>query len=311
MQPKHFDDAALAALGITTPDIITAIENTLFAISKNEVSVASKTAVIAPDGRYMMATLAASDTAGLIAVKAVMLNERNKAAGLPAINGAILLLDAETGSLKATLGAEWITAVRTAGLSAVAAKRLAMPGSSVLGLIGAGVQGESHLRAFADLFPLRHVKIYNRSQPGIERLIGIARELGLSAEATTAREAVSDVDLIATSVSIDYNTKPFLDARWLKPGCFAAVTDLGVPWLPVGLPAFGRIYVDDLAQERAMEKPLVAQKLITDDLTGLVVNGATHDPSKPSAFMFRGIAAGDLAVAALAYHKAIASQGPG
>lgn len=53
-----------------------------------------------------------------------------------------------------------------------------------------------------------------------------------------------------------------------------------------------------------MEKPLVAAELITGDLTGLVVNGAAPDPARPSAFIFRGISAGDLAVAALAYARA-------
>ena len=37
---------------------------------------------------------------------------------LPTINGAIMVLDGETGLLRAILGANWVTAFRTAALSA-------------------------------------------------------------------------------------------------------------------------------------------------------------------------------------------------
>ncbi|MCG6902062.1 MAG: ornithine cyclodeaminase family protein [Rhodobacter sp.] len=304
MTTLYLDDAALAGLGITTPEIVTAIEDTLRGLVAGTITAAPKTAAIAPDGRYMMATLAASDAAGLIVVKSVLVNDRNKANGLPGINGAILLLDSETGQLRATLDANWVTAVRTAGLSAVAARRLADPASRTLGLIGAGVQGESHLRAFAQMFPLEHVAIHSRSQTSVDRLIDIARELGLDAVSATAQAAISDADIIVSSVTLNYDTAPFVDARWLKPGAFAAITDLGIPWQPAGQSAFGRIYVDDLEQEKAMEKPMVAADLITGDLTGLVVDGAAPDPARPSAFIFRGISVGDLAVAALAYQRA-------
>ena len=114
---QYIDDARLAGLGITPADVRAAIEDVLRAIEAGTVTIAPKTMAVAPDGRYMMATLSASDADGLIAVKSVMVNDRNKARGLPGINGAILLLDAETGVLRAVLDANWVTAERTAGLS--------------------------------------------------------------------------------------------------------------------------------------------------------------------------------------------------
>jgi len=55
-----------------------------------------------------------------------------------------------------------------------------------------------------------------------------------------------------------------------------------------------------------MEKKMVAPQQITGELADLVVNGADFDPARPSAFIFRGIALGDLAVAALALKTATA-----
>ncbi|WP_172300267.1 NAD(P)-binding domain-containing protein [Pseudoruegeria sp. HB172150] len=303
MTITHLDDDTLAGLGLTTEEIVEAIEDTVRGIAAGTLSAAPKTAVTATDGRYMMATLAASDDAGVIAVKAVQVNDRNKASGLPAINGAIMLLDSETGALVATMGSNWITGVRTAGLSATAARRLADPNSRTLGLIGAGVQGESHLRAFKDLYPLEHVRIYSRSQPGIDKLAAIARDLGLSAERASAKDTISGADIVVSSVTLDHSIAPFLDARWLKPGGFAAITDLGIPWEPEGQKTFGRLYVDDLAQEKTMPKPLAPAELIDGDLIDLVTKGA-EPADGPSAFVFRGISAGDLAVAALAWKRA-------
>lgn len=304
MDVLMLDDAALAGLGITGAEIIAAIEDTLLALRRGEVSAAPKASVIAPDGRYMMATLSASDGSGVIAVKSVMVNDRNKARGLPGINGAIMLLDAETGELRAVIGANWVTAVRTAGLSAVAAARLADPASQVIGLVGTGVQAESHLRAFAEMFPLRAVRAVGRGAVGIARIGAVAEELGLSFETGDPQACLQGADIVVTSVTLDYALEPFLDARWLKPGAFAAITDLGIPWVDAGQPAFGRMFVDDVAQERAMDKPMVSPDLITGELADLVVDGAAHDPAAPSAFIFRGIAVGDLAVAALAYRRA-------
>lgn len=309
MDVKFLDEVALGGLDISGGEIIAAIEDVLRGVRAKEVSVAPKAATIAPDGRYMMATLSASDAAGVIVVKSVMVNDRNKARGLPGINGGIMVLDAETGELRAVLRANWVTAVRTAGLSAVAAKRLANPDSASIALIGTGVQAESHLRSFAEMFPLKEVRAFGRGAAGIAKTHAVADELGLSFETCDPRSCLEDANIVVSSVTLDYTIQPFLDARWLKPGAFAAITDLGIPWEDAGQRAFGRVYVDDLAQERAMEKPMVAPDLITGELADLVVDGAAFDPSKPSAFIFRGIAAGDLAVATLAYTRACGGSG--
>jgi ornithine cyclodeaminase/alanine dehydrogenase len=74
------------------------------------------------------------------------------------------------------------------------------------------------------------------------------------------------------------------------------------------LTAFDRIVVDDVEQERRMPTPLVDPALVAGDLTGLV-GGATagrDHPDERTAFIFRGLALGDLALSALAYQRAVA-----
>jgi len=306
----YLPDAALAGLGITTREVVESIERAVLAQARGALWTAPKAAFLPGDGRYMMATLAAADDPPLVAVKSVMVSPRNPARGLSGINGAILLTDSETGLLRAVMGANWVTAVRTAGLSAVVAGRLADPQSSIAAFIGCGVQARSHLDAFADLFPLTAIRAYGRGQDNIDRLCAAADARGLAAEVCAApREAVEGADLVVSSVTLNHEIEPFVDARWLKPGAFAAITDLALPWVGEGMAAFGTIVIDDAGQEAASAKPMVARDLVAGDLSALVTGALTAGfvPGARSAFVFRGIAIGDLAVAGLAYQRAMAA----
>lgn len=306
--PFYLNDQTLANLKISTADIVTAIEQTIIGLRHHTVAAAPKTSVSTTDGRYLMATLAASDTSGLIAVKSVILNNKNRQKQIPVINGGIMLLDSDTGRIVAVLDANWITAVRTAGLSAVAARRLANPHSQNLGLIGTGVQAESHLRTFSDLYPLRTVRACGRGAAGIQRIRSVAQKLSLEFEQTDAQACLAQSDIVVSSVSRDYTIEPFLNASWLADGSFAAIADLAIPWQPSALAAFTQIYIDDLAQEQTMERPMVPVNQISGELADLVINAGGYNANHRSAFVFRGIAAGDLAVATLAYQRAIAKD---
>jgi ornithine cyclodeaminase/alanine dehydrogenase len=198
----------------------------------------------------------------------------------------------------------WVTAIRTAGLSAVAAKRLARPESSVIAFVGCGVQANSHLQAFADLFPLKEVRAFNRGRENRDAFCRTAESMGFVAHSCERiEEAISGADLIVSSVSWSQTTEAFIDAAWVKPGAFASVVDLGVPWIDDSMSAFDRIIIDDLVQESQMEQPIVDLALVKGDLTGLVtgeVDGRIESNEK-TAFIFRGFALGDLALATLAY----------
>lgn len=306
----HLPDSVLAGMGITTGEIADAIEEALHQQAEGTLHAAPKSAVLPGAGRYMMATLAVGDGPGLTVVKTVAVCPDNPNLGLPAINGAILALDAKTGLLRALVGANWITAVRTAALSLVAARRLADPASARVAFVGTGVQALSHLDAFAEAFPLREVAISGRGQANIDRLAEKARGMGLKAEvADTPRAALEGADLVVSSITLDYTVKPFLDARWLKPGAFAAITDLGIPWDDAGQGAFARVVIDDREQEAASEKPLAPGDLVTADLGEMVTGAVPVTPTRdaPSAFVFRGHAIGDFAATALVVARAEAT----
>lgn len=303
---RYLSSDLLQSLQLAPQEIALSIEHLLLGRKRQQVWNAPKAVITPPDGRYMMATLAAADDPPFLAVKALVLNPDNPKHGLASINALVTLLDSRSGLPLAVLDGNWVTAVRTAGLSAVAAKRLARPDASIAAFIGCGVQAHSHLQAFAALFPLTCVHAYARGASR-ENFCQMAGKMGLTATACqTAEEAIRDADLIVTSVTLSPQLIPFLDAHWLKLGAFVTMTDLAAPWRADSMGVFDRIIVDDLEQEVSMPKPLVDPALVRGDLTGLVtgdVFGRCNEEER-IAFVFRGLALGDLAVAGLAYQRA-------
>jgi ornithine cyclodeaminase/alanine dehydrogenase len=260
-------EETLAGLGITTGDVVESIETLIRGSAQDTVWSAPKAVILPADGRYMMAALAAMDGPSVLAVKTVVLNPRNS-----------------------DKDGNWITAVRTAGLSAVAAKHMANEDATVCAFIGCGVQARSHLNAFAEMFPLEKIRVFGRGRTNIDRQCALAEELGLSPEiCNSGKDTVAGADLVVTTVTYSADLEPFMDADWLAPGCFAAITDLGAPWHKDSFSAFDRIAIDDLEQEAALPNKLAAPEHVTG--------------GDRTAFIFRGHALGDLALSALAFRK--------
>ena len=303
----YLTEALLSQLSISTTDMVSEIERLITGQRRGEVWCAPKAAVWPGDDRFIMATLGVASEPRIVATKALVLNPRNAERGLPTLNSLITLLDGETGLPIAVVDGNWVTAKRTAGLSAVAAKRLARADSTTVAFIGCGVQARGHLEALSDLFPLREIRAFGRGGRNRDALCQLARSRGIAAiPCDAARDAVDGADMVVTTLTLVPEPVPFLDARWLKPGSFTTMTDLALPWLPETMSSFDRIIIDDLEQEAKMSKPMVKSSLVAGDLTELVCGNV---PGRQSAgerttFAFRGLAVGDLAVAGLAYVRA-------
>jgi len=302
----YLSSSDLESMSISTDEVVSTIEHLIKGTLESRTWNAPKAVITPPDGRYMMATLSASDDPPYLAVKSLVLNAKNSDKGLSDINSLVTLLNSDTGVPLAVIDGNWVTSVRTAGLSAVAAKRLARADSSVIAFVGCGAQAHSHLRAFADLFPLTELRAFNRGRENRDILCRTAESKGLGAIACDSVEkAISGADLIISSITLSHTITPFIDAAWLKPGAFASLVDLGIPWFDSSMAVFDRIIIDDLEQESQMDQPLVDLSLVKGDLTALVTgaaDGRLADDEK-TAFIFRGLALGDLALAALAFQS--------
>jgi ornithine cyclodeaminase/alanine dehydrogenase len=307
MPIRYLSEKVLERLDISTASMVVSIEKAILDMADRRAWTAPKSVVLPEDGRYVMTTLAASDDPPYMAVKAVILNPHNAARGLPSINGVVTLLDSHSGKPLALIDGKWVTAVRTAGLSLLAGKYLARRDATNIVFLGCGVQARAHLSVFANTYPLKTALLFGRGQDNIDRLAALAQSFGLAVRyARDANEALSEADLIVSSLTRDPSRAPFLDARLIRPGAFATITDLAEPWQQDGLAAFDRIFVDDSEQERAASVKLAAPDLIRGDLSDLALRRETgrNQDSERTAFIFRGYGLADLAIAGLALREA-------
>jgi alanine dehydrogenase len=114
--------------------------------------------------------------------------------GMPRVKAVVLVFDPERGTPLALINGTQLTGWRTAAASAVAAKAIGAEPKEV-GIIGAGLQGEYHLRVFRSLYPNARFKIFNVAE---ERAKEVARRHG--AVAVSLAEALgSDLVISATT----------------------------------------------------------------------------------------------------------------
>jgi ornithine cyclodeaminase/alanine dehydrogenase-like protein (mu-crystallin family) len=236
----------VGALGVAPEAARAAVEEVLARKAAGRVRNLPKLNLLPGDGRLFQAMIALADDLALAGTKVVGLAPDNAVRGLPHISALIVLADGPSGVPVALMDGSWITAARTAAMTALAARRLAGPESQSIGFVACGVQARSHLAALQTEFSIRRVCAYGRRRETAERFAAEAREQGLEAAAVdTPRDAVAGLDLVVTSVPAAPGLEPFLDAAWLAPGSFASLVDLGRSWRPEGLGRIEHRVVDD------------------------------------------------------------------
>lgn len=152
-----------------------------------------------------------------LGMKVVTYFQENPKQGLPAILATISLYSTETGKIIAIMDGSYITAIRTACVSAVATKILANPETPVLGILGAGVQASAHIRALCKVRRISKIKIYSPSGKSSQKVKKeLETEAGANIEPVASPEAaVREADLLVTVTTAK---EPILKVDWLKAG---------------------------------------------------------------------------------------------
>ena len=244
----------------------------------------------------------------------------NEAKGLTNHQSTVILFDADTGKVKALVGGNLLTALRTAAASAVSIKHLARPDAKVLGMIGAGHQSAFQMRAAVAQRDFDKVVGWNYHPEMLSRLEDTAAELGLPFEAVSLEELGAQSDVI---ISITSSFAPSLMDGFVKPGTHIACmgTDTkGKQEVEASLLARATVFTDEIAQSITIgeaQHAIADGSLTEDQITeiGSVINGDhTGRTSADEITLFDGTGVGlqDLAVARvavdLAKSKGVASQ---
>ncbi|MBI2998989.1 MAG: ornithine cyclodeaminase family protein [Deltaproteobacteria bacterium] len=252
-----------------------------------------------------------------LGMKVVTYFPENPKQGLPMILATVFLYSTETGKLLAVMDGTYITAIRTACVSAVATRVLANPETPALGVLGAGVQARAHIRTLCRVRKIREIKVYDVLEKSVWSLKEeLEPEVGIKIEPVqTAEEAVRNADLLVTVTTAK---EPIVSADWLKPGIHINAVGSHRPDLrEIDAATFerARIVVDSREAIMAecgdillaIKEGVITENHIYAEIGEILAGKKAGRTAASEITVYKavGIAIQDVATAQLAYEKAL------
>jgi len=301
---------------VDMPQVLKAIENTFILYGKNLVQMPAKIYLHLDkyngDFRAMPAYIEGIEACGL---KWVNVHPKNRRFGLPAVMAIIVLSDPQTGFPLCIMDGTLLTNLRTGAAGGIAAKYLARKDSSVVGLVGCGVQARTQLAALKELFKIKLVCVWGNKVGYAKKFLEDTRHLGLNIK---IKDKISDclkqADIVVTTTPV---RKPIVKSEWIKHGTHinAIGADAkGKEELEPELLKRAKLVVDDWQQAShsgeinvPLSRGIITKKDIYATLSEVLIGKKKGRVSSKEITIFdsTGLAIQDVAVANLVYKRAL------
>jgi ornithine cyclodeaminase/alanine dehydrogenase-like protein (mu-crystallin family) len=275
-------------------------------LSAGRTSVPPRIAARTPSGGLLGAM--PGYLGGVLEAKLVSVFPQNHVRGLPSHQGLIALFDESTGAPLAVMDGVAITAIRTGASAAVAARYLARPEAATLAIIGAGVQGRSHLAAFPHVRAFKEIRIASRS---LEKAKALAAENPNARAVGTFEEAVRGADVVCCCTDA---REPVVKYEWFGQGTHVgSVGGTFGPEIDAQTVGAGMLFVESRDAVRqpppagAHELQGLAPEAVTE--IGEVISGTKPGRTAPdqlTVYKSTGHAVEDAAAVRLVYERALA-----
>ena len=187
-------------------ELALALENALSALSAGQASVPPR--IGARSERGLLATMPGYVSGLGLGAKLVSVFPQNHGTDLPSHQALVMIFDQDTGAPAALIDGTYITAIRTAMSAAVAARAVARR-HDVVAILGAGVQGHSHVTAFTHLFDPSEIRVASRNAA---HAAAVADRLPSARAVATFEEAVRGADIVCCCTDA---ADPILADAWL------------------------------------------------------------------------------------------------
>lgn len=258
-------------------DAIEADKECYRAFSEGKFDVPQRAVINGSEGNFLFMP-AYSEEMKAAGLKIVNIMPGNPAKGLPASIGQVLLIDGETGVVKAMMDGTYITALRTAAASGAAFDLFGSQDASIGAMIGTGSQAMCQLEAMLTVRQLREVRVAARDmtktmdfcEKANKEFAGFGTEI-IAMDDTDA--AVDGADLV-TLVTV--SPVPVCSAVSFRPG--SVISAVGAYTYdmqeldPKVFDRCGKIYFDSvdavLSESGDILRPLDEGTLSKDQFTG-------------------------------------------
>ena len=184
----------------------------------NEFEKSARHAIHSPAG---VIELMPTSDGRMYSFKYVNGHPKNTDAGLLTVTAFGVLADVDTGYPVLLSELTVTTALRTAAMSALAAKWMARPDSRVMALIGNGAQSEFQAIGFHHMLGIREIRLFDVDGNASEKLATNLQNMRLTGLTVvicrSARDAVQGADII-TTVTADKRNAIILTPDMVEPG---------------------------------------------------------------------------------------------
>jgi len=233
----------------------------------------------------------------------------------PCVMATIVLCDPNTGCPLAIMDGTYITSMRTGAAGGVAVKYLARRDSSVIGIIGAGMQARTQLLAISEVLPMiAEVKVFDLHRDASQRYAEeMGPKLNMNIRPVETIEEATEADIVVTATT---STTPIVKKQHIRPGTHinAIGADAkGKQELEADLLKNAKVVVDDIEQAShsgeinvPFSQGLIKVEEIYGTLGGVMANvkrGREND-NEITVFDSTGLAIQDIICAKLVYNKA-------
>lgn len=173
---------------------------------------------------------------------------------LPVLNSIIILNDLQTGLPIAILKGNYITAIRTCGVSAVCAKYLAPRKKEItVGIFGLGLQAYVHVLAFKIIFKRPKFFLFNHGDNFLKPFLKKFREEQFLVS-KNFHDVVKNSDIILSATTFPPKISPYIFASDLKDDVLILPLDYGTRVSPSLYKHLNEIYTDDIPQYKSKSK---------------------------------------------------------
>jgi ornithine cyclodeaminase/alanine dehydrogenase len=297
------------------PEIIDTVETAFREKGRGNVEMPPKPGIHTRPDAFIHAMPAYIKTTGAAGMKWIAGYPENTERGLPYISGLLILNDPDTGFPLAVMDAAWITAMRTAAATAVAAKYMCRPEAKSLAVLGCGVQGRSNADALvAVLKGLDQIYAYD-IRPSVVDLFCREQRAKHNLRCTicaSPEEAVRAAEVIVTAGPILRHPSPVIVLEWIRPGSFVCTLDFDSYVTAQVFQAADLFATDDVDQLRYYQKSGYFTGVPSDAVDlGKVVAAGSSIRKKASDVVIAanlGLALEDVAVGHEVLRRARAKQ---
>ncbi len=246
---------------------------------------------------------------------------KNRDVDLPTVTGVQIYNDTATGVPLAIMECAYLTGLRTAAVSAIAARESAREDAAVLGLVGCGFEGGKHVRYLTEQIPsLRTVRLFDIRPEATQALAAEVAEY-FDGEIICCDELSTCLDGADVICTCTDGSAQVVAPQWFRPGAVAVGIEGGCAFTAEALHSADKFVVDDVELAEYFDR--IGQDRVTEDgepdpefpggmpavyaTIGEIVTGDRPGRESPTERIVAtpiGLAICDVALARLAYETA-------